>query len=144
MGVIGRLVRATVLDILGQDFVGALSAKGVDVLYHDLDERPGSKFATADLIGVPYQVLVGPKGLAAGAIVSIVIAHYRAFGSIGDAGTRISIAAVVGLLSFLMVSTVRYRTFKDVHLSRKSLVVFALMCAGGLAVGIATRAGGSE
>ncbi len=30
-----------------------LTAKGVDVLYHDLDERPGSKFATADLIGVP-------------------------------------------------------------------------------------------
>jgi len=43
-----------------------LAAKGVDVLYHDLDERPGSKFATADLIGVPWQVIVGPKGLAAG------------------------------------------------------------------------------
>ena len=41
-------------------------AKGVDALYHDLDERPGSKFATADLIGVPYQVVIGPKGLAAG------------------------------------------------------------------------------
>ena len=43
-----------------------LSAKGVDVLYHDLDERPGSKFATADLIGVPWQVVIGPKGLAVG------------------------------------------------------------------------------
>lgn len=43
-----------------------LSAKGVDVLYHDLDERPGSKFATADLIGVPWQVIVGPKGVGAG------------------------------------------------------------------------------
>ena len=43
-----------------------LAAKGVDVLYHDLDERPGSKFATADLIGVPWQVVIGPKGLAAG------------------------------------------------------------------------------
>jgi prolyl-tRNA synthetase len=46
----------------------ALRAKGVDVLYHDLDERPGSKFATADLIGVPCQILVGPKGLANGQI----------------------------------------------------------------------------
>jgi prolyl-tRNA synthetase len=46
----------------------ALIAAGVDVLYHDLDERPGSKFATADLIGVPWQVLVGPKGLAAGQV----------------------------------------------------------------------------
>jgi prolyl-tRNA synthetase len=43
-----------------------LIAKGIDVLYHDLDERPGSKFATADLIGVPYQVVIGPKGLASG------------------------------------------------------------------------------
>jgi prolyl-tRNA synthetase len=46
----------------------ALISEGVDVLYHDLDERPGSKFATADLIGVPWQVFVGPKGLAAGQV----------------------------------------------------------------------------
>ena len=32
----------------------------------DLDERPGAKFATADLIGIPWQILVGPKGLADG------------------------------------------------------------------------------
>jgi prolyl-tRNA synthetase len=43
-----------------------LSAKGIDALYHDLDERPGAKFATADLIGVPWQVLIGPRGLASG------------------------------------------------------------------------------
>jgi prolyl-tRNA synthetase len=45
-----------------------LTAKGVDVLYHDLDERPGAKFATADLIGLPWQVLVGPRGLAEGKV----------------------------------------------------------------------------
>jgi len=45
-----------------------LRARGVDVLYHDLEERPGSKFATADLIGVPWQILVGPKGLAEGKV----------------------------------------------------------------------------
>jgi prolyl-tRNA synthetase len=43
-----------------------LAGKGIDALYHDLDERPGSKFATADLIGVPWQVVIGPKGLSAG------------------------------------------------------------------------------
>jgi prolyl-tRNA synthetase len=43
-----------------------LSAKGVEVLYDDTDQRPGSKFATADLIGVPWQVVIGPKGLASG------------------------------------------------------------------------------
>ena len=46
----------------------ALTAAGVDVLYHDLDERPGPKFATADLIGVPWQVLVGPRSLAEGKV----------------------------------------------------------------------------
>jgi prolyl-tRNA synthetase len=46
----------------------ALLAKGVDTLYHDLDERPGAKFATADLIGIPWQVLVGPRGLAEGKV----------------------------------------------------------------------------
>ena len=45
-----------------------LSAKGVDVLYDDRDERPGAKFATADLIGVPWQILIGPKGLADGKV----------------------------------------------------------------------------
>ncbi len=45
-----------------------LTAKGIEVLYHDLDERPGAKFATADLIGIPYQVLVGPRGLAEGKV----------------------------------------------------------------------------
>jgi prolyl-tRNA synthetase len=55
-------------DQASENVYGELSAKGVEVLYHDLDERPGSKFATADLIGVPYQVLIGPKGLAAGTI----------------------------------------------------------------------------
>jgi prolyl-tRNA synthetase len=45
-----------------------LSAKGIDVLYHDVDERAGAKFATADLIGVPWQVMVGPRGLAEGKV----------------------------------------------------------------------------
>jgi prolyl-tRNA synthetase len=45
-----------------------LAAKGIDVLYDDTDQRPGAKFATADLIGVPWQVLIGPKGLAEGKV----------------------------------------------------------------------------
>ena len=46
----------------------ALASRGKDVLYDDRDERPGTKFATADLIGSPWQILVGPKGLAEGKI----------------------------------------------------------------------------
>ena len=45
-----------------------LTAKGVDVLYDDRDERAGGKFATADLIGIPWQVQVGPRGLAEGKV----------------------------------------------------------------------------
>ena len=45
-----------------------LTAKGIDVLYDDRDQRPGAKFATADLIGLPWQLLVGPKGLAEGKV----------------------------------------------------------------------------
>jgi prolyl-tRNA synthetase len=46
----------------------ALTANGRDVLYDDRDERPGAKFATLDLIGLPKQVLVGPKSLAEGKV----------------------------------------------------------------------------
>lgn len=45
-----------------------LTAKGVETLYNDLDERAGAKFANADLIGLPYQVMVGPRGLAEGKV----------------------------------------------------------------------------
>ncbi|MBZ0140494.1 MAG: proline--tRNA ligase [Pseudorhodoplanes sp.] len=55
-------------DAACEKLYAALRAQGTDVLYHDLDERPGSKFATADLIGVPWQILVGPKGLASGQV----------------------------------------------------------------------------
>ncbi len=44
----------------------ALGAAGLDMLYDDTDQRPGGKFATADLIGLPWQVIVGPRGVAAG------------------------------------------------------------------------------
>jgi prolyl-tRNA synthetase len=46
----------------------ALTAKGVEVLYDDRDERAGGKFATADLIGLPWQVMIGPRGLAEGKV----------------------------------------------------------------------------
>jgi prolyl-tRNA synthetase len=45
-----------------------LAAAGIDVLYDDRDERPGVKFKDADLIGIPYRIAVGKKGLAEGLI----------------------------------------------------------------------------
>jgi prolyl-tRNA synthetase len=55
-------------DAASETLYRELTAKGIDALYHDLDERPGAKFATADLIGVPWQVLIGPRGLASGTL----------------------------------------------------------------------------
>jgi len=45
-----------------------LSAQGVEVLYDDRDERPGSKFKDADLMGMPMQLVLGGKGLKNGII----------------------------------------------------------------------------
>jgi CDP-diacylglycerol--serine O-phosphatidyltransferase len=76
-----------------------------------------------------------PIPLAAGVIVSLVIAH-GVQAPVGKAGV-VPIAVVVAALALLMVSTVRYRTFKDVRLSPKSATVFAVLLVGGVI--IATR-----
>ncbi len=55
-------------DAACEDLYARLEAAGVDVLYDDTDERPGSKFATMDLIGLPWRLVVGPKGLANGQV----------------------------------------------------------------------------
>ena len=45
-----------------------LRARGLDPLYDDRDERAGAKFASMDLIGLPWRITVGPRGLAANKI----------------------------------------------------------------------------
>ena len=45
-----------------------LRGAGIEVLYDDRDESPGAKFAAMDLIGLPDQLILGPRGLAAGTI----------------------------------------------------------------------------
>ena len=53
-------------DAACESLYSELQAAGIDLLYDDRDQPAGSKFATADLIGVPYQVILGPRGLKAG------------------------------------------------------------------------------
>jgi CDP-diacylglycerol--serine O-phosphatidyltransferase len=93
----------------------------------------GDKGSSSYFVGLPIP-------LAAGTIVALVIAHYREFGAATDSTTRMPIAGVVALLAFLMVSTIRYRTFKDLHLSPRSLAVFGFLTIAGVAIAIATRA----
>ncbi|MDB5165395.1 MAG: proS [Candidatus Saccharibacteria bacterium] len=46
------------------ELYGELTAKGIEVLYDDRDERPGTKFADAELMGIPYRVTVSDRLLA--------------------------------------------------------------------------------
>jgi prolyl-tRNA synthetase len=71
----------------------ALETAGVDVLYDDSDERPGAKFAKLDLIGLPYQLIVGPKGLAEGKVeVKTRAAGARDSLSVDEAISRLTLA----------------------------------------------------
>jgi prolyl-tRNA synthetase len=53
---------------VGEEAAEALSAAGKDVLLDDRDQRPGEKFADADLIGIPIRVTAGKKSLEDGAV----------------------------------------------------------------------------
>ena len=51
-----------------EDLYGRLVASGCDPLLDDRDERPGAKLASIDLIGIPWQIVVGPRGMANGVV----------------------------------------------------------------------------
>jgi prolyl-tRNA synthetase len=53
---------------VADDLYAKLGAAKVEVLYDDREERAGAKFATMDLIGLPWQVTVGPRGAKAGTV----------------------------------------------------------------------------
>jgi prolyl-tRNA synthetase len=55
-------------DTACEDLYGKLEAAGVSTLYDDRDERAGAKFTTFDLIGLPFQLIVGPKGIKTGEV----------------------------------------------------------------------------
>lgn len=77
-----------------------------------------------------------PIPLAAGVLVSLIMAHYAASGGVELAeSAQVPVGVAVAVLALLMVSTVRYRTFKDARLSPKSAALFMLVAAGGVAIG---------
>ncbi len=53
-------------DAASEKLYGELRNAGLDVLYDDRNDRAGEKFARMDLIGLPWQVVVGPRGVKAG------------------------------------------------------------------------------
>jgi prolyl-tRNA synthetase len=55
-------------DAACETLYSGLQTAGVSVLYDDTTERAGAKFASMDLIGLPYQLIVGPKGVKSGEV----------------------------------------------------------------------------
>ncbi len=55
-------------DAACETIYAALTALGLEPLYDDTDERAGAKFATMDLIGLPWRITVGPRGLKNGVV----------------------------------------------------------------------------
>jgi len=68
VGVINLKVGDPACDAACKQAIAALEAAGLETLYDDRDERAGGKFATMDLIGLPRQLIVGPKALADGKV----------------------------------------------------------------------------
>ncbi len=67
-GLINIRVGDAACDAVAQSLYEKCTSAGVDVLYDDTSESAGKKFAAMDLIGLPWQVVVGPKGVAAGVV----------------------------------------------------------------------------
>lgn len=68
VGLINTTVGKEEADKASADLYKQLQAAGVEVLFDDRDERAGVKFSTMDLIGLPYQLIVGVRGLAKGVV----------------------------------------------------------------------------
>ncbi|CAA0092291.1 Proline--tRNA ligase [Starkeya nomas] len=92
VGLLNLKVGDAATDAACDAIYAELVSRNIDVLYDDTDERPGSKFATADLIGLPWQIIVGPKGLANG----MVELKRRADGSRETLPITAALARIIG------------------------------------------------
>jgi prolyl-tRNA synthetase len=74
------------------ELYGKLRAAEVAVLYDDRDGAPGAKFAAMDLIGLPWQLIVGPRGVAAG---TLEVKH-RHTGDRQDLPVEVALSRITG------------------------------------------------
>ncbi|MGA9539478.1 MAG: proline--tRNA ligase [Methyloceanibacter sp.] len=68
IGLINLKAGAADTDAACEAYYTRLQNAGFDVLYDDRDDRAGAKFAAMDLIGLPWQLIVGPKSLKVGEV----------------------------------------------------------------------------
>lgn len=64
VGIVNMKANDEACTTVADKLYAELSQSGLDVLYDDTDKQAGAKFATMDLIGVPWQIVVGPRGIA--------------------------------------------------------------------------------
>jgi prolyl-tRNA synthetase len=68
VGLINMRVGDAACDAACAEAYAALTGAGMDVLYDDTDERAGGKFARMELIGLPWQIVIGPRGIENGVV----------------------------------------------------------------------------
>ena len=68
LGLINLKAGDEVTDEACEGLYNRLTAAGLDVLYDDSNDRAGAKFSNMDLIGLPWQLIIGPRGVAAGEV----------------------------------------------------------------------------
>lgn len=90
------------------------------------DEAPGKY-----MLGLPIPA-------AAGVLVSLVVVHHKVGGV--HVYAQSGLAALVVILSYLMVSRVRFRSFKDVRLTKKTLAVVFIVILAGVIISMKLRA----
>ena len=79
-----------VCDAASQSLYDQLAAAGCDPLIDDRDERPGAKLAAMDLIGIPWQIVVGPRGMDNG----VVEVKWRKTGETSEVSPEAALAMV--------------------------------------------------
>jgi prolyl-tRNA synthetase len=68
VGLVNLKTNDPAVDAKCAEIYGKLKSARLAVLYDDRDERSGAKFADMDLIGLPWQLIVGPRGLSSGKV----------------------------------------------------------------------------
>jgi len=106
---------------------GALRLARFNVIaHHKKDEKPGKY-----MLGLPIPA-------SSAVLVSLVIVHFKVGGDI--VVRQSGIAVLVVILSYLMVSRVRFRSFKDLRVTRRSLAVAFLIVLGSIIITMKLRA----
>lgn len=90
-GIINLRVGDAACDRVSAQLYDALKNAGLKPLYDDTDQRGGAKFASMDLIGLPWQLTVGPRGSEAGTVEM----KYRATGEKSEMSIDAAIAHVL-------------------------------------------------